>query len=70
MSRPTYLIIKRFQDRAESLKEQFSGSGLDDAIASLAGWMDAAHNRLTDQDRAVLTELGGVLYREGLHRKN
>lgn len=69
MSMPAHLTIRRFQNRAEALEEQFSARGLDDAIADLARWMDAAHDRLSDQDRAALIEIGGILFREGLRRR-
>lgn len=68
MTDPTHLTVKRFEMRAEALDEEGSGKGLDDAIADLVRWMDLAHERLTEQDRAALVEVGGVLYREGLRR--
>lgn len=51
------------------LEQQGSHQGLDDAIANLAAWMDLAANHLTEDDMAVLGEIGGVLYREGLLRR-
>lgn len=69
MTDPTHLTIKRFQQRAEALDEEGSAKGLDDAIVYLVRWMDLAHERLTEQDRAALVEVGGVLYREGLRRR-
>lgn len=68
MTDPTHLTIKRFQQRAEMLDQLGSPKSLDDAIADLVRWMDLAHDRLTEQDRAALVEVGGVLYREGLRR--
>jgi len=68
MTDPTHLTIKRFQQRAEQLDEEGSAKALDDAIADLVRWMDLAHERLTEEDRAALVEVGGVLYREGLRR--
>lgn len=69
MIAPRHSTIRRFQQRAKSLEEQHSLKFLDDAILDLARWMDGAHQRLSDQDRAVLVEIGGVLYREGLRRR-
>lgn len=48
---------------------QGSGQGLDDAIADLAAWMGLAADHLTEDDWAVLGGIGGVLYREGLRRR-
>lgn len=69
MTAPIPLTIRRFQNRALALDEQFSGRGMDDAIADLARWMDDAQARLSDDDRAALIEIGGVLFREGLRRR-
>ncbi|MNY77240.1 hypothetical protein D3C86_2170770 [compost metagenome] len=51
------------------LDMQGSKAGLDDAIANLAAWMELARNHLTEDDWAVLGEIGGVLYREGASRR-
>ncbi|MCO8248499.1 hypothetical protein [Comamonas thiooxydans] len=62
-------LIKLFEQRAELLDLQGSKAGLDDALAELAAWMDLARDHLTEDDRAVLGEIGGILYREGLRRR-
>lgn len=63
----THPTIALFENRAELLDLQGSKKGLDDAIADLAAWMGLAE--LTEDDWAVLGEIGGVLYREGLRRR-
>jgi len=63
----TRSTIDLFSQRAELLDIQGSRKGLDDAIADLAAWMSLAV--LTEDDRTVLGEIGGVLYREGLRRR-
>lgn len=65
----THPTIELFQRRAALLDIQGSSKRLDDAIAGLAAWMDLAADHLTEDDRAVLGEVGGVLYREGLRRR-
>ena len=62
-------IIKLFEERAFLLDTQQSAAGLDDAIAKLAGWMDLVRGDLTEDDWAVLGEIGGLMYREGLERR-
>lgn len=48
---------------------QGSKAGMDDAIANLAAWIELARDHLTEDDWAVLSEVGGVLYREGMSRR-
>lgn len=48
---------------------QGSTSGLDDAIANLVAWTDLAADQLTEDDMADLSEIGGLVYREGLRRR-
>ncbi|UBQ43967.1 hypothetical protein [Comamonas thiooxydans] len=62
-------LIKLFEQRAGLLDLQGSKAGLDDALAQLAAWMDLAREHLTEDDMAVLGEIGGILYREGLRRR-
>lgn len=62
-------IIQRFEAQAQLLDLRDSPDSLDDAIARLAGWMELAAERLREDDLAVLTEVGGVLYREGLRSR-
>ncbi|MBT2333639.1 hypothetical protein J7E49_06940 [Variovorax paradoxus] len=51
------------------LDMQRSRASLNDAIANLAAWMELAREHLTEDDWAVLGEIGGVLYREGASRR-
>ena len=61
--------IARFQQRSEMLDMQGSTAGLDDAIGLLVAWMDALQDQLTEDDLVMLTEIGGMLYRDGLRRR-
>lgn len=65
----THPTIHLFEQLAELLDLQGREAGLDDAISRLAAWMDLAGDHLTEDDLAVLNEIGGVLYREGLRRR-
>ena len=65
----THPLIAIFQQRAEMLDMQGSKATLDDAIGMLAAWIDAMGPRLTEDDLAILGEIGGTLYREGLKRR-
>lgn len=66
----TNALIQQFQAAAELLDLQGSHEALDDAIVRLAAWMELAEEHLTDDDRAVLISLGGLLYREGLRLRS
>ncbi len=61
--------INLFQQRAALLELHGSNICLDDAIANLAAWMDLACDHLTEDDWTVLGDIGGVLYREGIRRR-
>lgn len=62
-------IIALFQSHAEVLDAAGRKATLDDAIVNLAGWMDEAQGRLTEDDMAALTEIGAIMYRDGLARR-
>lgn len=62
-------IINLFQQRAELLDIQGSNASQDDAIGQLAAWMHVNRNNLTEDDLAVLGEIGAILYRDGLRRR-
>lgn len=62
-------IIAQFQAQADLLDAANSRVVVDDAIADLAAWMALAKGRLSEDDQAVLTRIGGILYRDGLLRK-
>lgn len=63
------LRCPKFEQRAELLNLQGSTAGVDDAISQFAAWMDLARDHLTEDDWAVLGEIGGMLYRVGLSRR-
>ncbi len=62
-------VIQRFEIQAQLLDVQQSGASLDDAVVRLAAWIGLAEDHLTEDDMAVLVEVGGVLYREGLRKR-
>ena len=62
-------IIEAIQARAELLDIQQSPQGLDDALATLAGWIEMNQEELPEDDLAILLEVGAVMYREGLRRR-
>lgn len=55
-------MIQRFEAQA-------SRESLDDAVVRLAAWVDLAQGMLSEDDMVVLMEVGGLLYREGLRRR-
>lgn len=69
MTSPYHPTIQQFQAAAKLLDIEASHVGLDEALAQLAAWMDLAADHLTDDDRAVLVGIGGLLYREGLQQR-
>lgn len=62
-------MIQRFEAQAELLDMQAARESLDDAVVRLAAWVDLAQGRLSEDDMVVLMEVGGILYREGLRRR-
>lgn len=69
MTEPVHATIARFQAAARLLDLEGSAAGANDAIGLLAAWMDLAADHLTEDDVAVLISIGGLLYRDGLHRR-
>lgn len=69
MSDDIHQVIARFEQSAEMLDMQRSKENLDDAISLLAGWMEMSSRSLSEDDLAVLTRIGGILYRDGLRRR-
>ena len=61
--------ILLYNRKTGSLEEEvgFEKSTTDEAIAELPPWMDLAD--LTEDDWVVLVEVGAILYREGLSRR-
>lgn len=62
-------LIQRFQAQADLLDLQEARDSLDDAVVRLAAWMGLAERRLTEDDVSALVEVGGILYREGLRKR-
>lgn len=65
----THPIIALFENGAQLLDAEGRQADLDDAIVGLASWMGLAQDRLTEDDIAVLAQVGAILYREGLRRR-
>ncbi|MDM0046553.1 hypothetical protein QTH91_18835 [Variovorax dokdonensis] len=65
----THHVIKLFEQHAKLLDVQRSHWDLDDSISELAAWIDLTRFKLTDDDMAVLVQIGGLLYREALRRR-
>ncbi|AOJ05822.1 hypothetical protein WS70_25710 [Burkholderia mayonis] len=63
-------VIAAFERQAKILDVIGDAQDADDAIALLAGWIDLALEHLTDDDVSVLVNVGGLLFRDGLQRKN
>lgn len=62
-------MIALFQGCAEATDATGQKPGLDDAITMLAGWMELAESHLTEDDLAVLAEIGGIMYEEAFNRR-
>lgn len=62
-------IIALFESGAQLLDAEGRQTDLDDAVDGLASWMGLAQDRLTEDDMAVLAEVGVILYRGGLRRR-
>lgn len=65
----THPMITLFESGAQLLDAEDRETQLDDAIVGLAAWMGLAQDHLTEDDMAVLAEVGAILYREGLRRR-
>ncbi len=63
-------VIAAFERQAKILDVTGDREDADDAIALLAGWIDLSLERLTEADVSALVRVGGLLYRDGLNRRN
>lgn len=70
MTTATHPAIVQFHAAAQLLDIEGSAAGANDAIGLLAAWMDLAADHLTEDDVAVLISIGGLMYRDALHRRN
>lgn len=61
--------IQRFEAEAELLDMLPARESPDHAVVRLAAWVDLPQGRLSEDDMVVLMEVGGILYREGLRRR-
>jgi hypothetical protein len=62
-------LIGQFQTQAEVLDAQDSKESIDDALSTLAAWIELARDHLSEDGMTVLVSVGGVLYREGLRKR-
>ncbi len=65
----THPLIALFQDHAEVLDATGRRPGVDGAIVKLTTWMSAAADHLSEDDVALLAEIGAILYQDGLDRR-
>lgn len=65
----THPMIALFESHAQALDATGRKTCLDDAITLLAGWMSLAQDHLSENDMAVLGEVGAIMYRDGLNRR-
>lgn len=63
-------LIALFETKAAVIEITEGKDGLDEAIALLASWMSVAENKLSEDDLAVLSDVGAILYKEGLRRRS
>jgi len=63
-------LIALFETKAAVIEITEGKDGLDEAIALLASWMSVAENKLSEDDVAVLSDVGAILYKEGLRRRS
>jgi hypothetical protein len=63
-------LIALFETKAAVIEITDGKDGLDEAIALLASWMSVAENKLSEDDLAVLSDVGAILYKEGLRRRS
>ncbi|AYQ43823.1 hypothetical protein OHZ10_28185 [Burkholderia arboris] len=63
-------VIATFEHQAKILDVTGDTEDTDDAIALLAGWIDLSLERLTEADVSTLVRVGGLLFRDGLNRRN
>ncbi len=62
-------IIGMFQQHAQLQDAQGANHTIDDAIWKLGAWMTVARGELSEDDMALLCEVGGILFNEGLRRR-
>lgn len=62
-------IIAMFQQHAQLQSAQGAGHTIDDAIWKLGAWMSLVQGDLSENDMALLCEIGGILYDEGLRQR-
>ena len=62
-------IVEMFQQHAQLLDAQGARHTIDDAIWKLGAWMTVAQGDLSEDDMALLCEVGGILFNEGLRQR-
>lgn len=62
-------IIDLFESKAQVLDQTGSKTSVDDAVTLLASWIGVAQDRLSENDLIILSDVGAMLYREGLNRR-
>ena len=62
-------VLMLFGQRSELLNLQKSNEDLDDAIKIFADWLASCAHELSEDDLVILALIGGIMYREALHRR-
>ena len=62
-------FIALFEQKAQVLDASGAFRHSDEAIVMLAQWLAVRHPHLTESDVIVLTDIGAILYRDGLNRR-
>lgn len=62
-------IIALFETYSLAICATGRRASLDDMVVKFAGWLEEAQDRLSEDDMAVLLEVGAIMYRDGLRRR-
>ena len=68
MENDDHPVVSLFRGHAEKLDAAHAPRDPDDAIVKLARWMSINIKRLDAMDIEMLSEVGGIMYREQLRR--
>ncbi|QHE89227.1 hypothetical protein [Hydrogenophaga sp. BPS33] len=66
---PVHQFIALFEQKAQVLDAACVSPDPDAAIVMLAQWLDIRHEDLTEEDLIVLSDIGALLYRDGMSRR-
>lgn len=69
MENDDHPVVSLFREQAEKLDAAHAPRDPDEAIVKLAIWMSVNIKRLDATDIDMLSEVGGIMYREQLRRR-